>query len=64
MVPWRTFWKIIFQPNLKISDLDSNVSDSFLLSYMFVRYVTLKMCHLNSDVNDLFLLRNVFPFLR
>ena len=33
MVPWRMFWKITFQLTY-ICDLNSNVNDSFLLSYM------------------------------
>ena len=34
MVPWRMFWKITFQLTLKIWNLNSDVNDSFLLSYI------------------------------
>ena len=35
MAPLRIFWKITFQLTLKICDLNSDVNDSFLMSYMF-----------------------------
>ena len=35
VVSRRTFWKIIFQLTLKMCELNSDVNDSFLLTYMF-----------------------------